>query len=104
MNFDFSTYMLENMVGGMIKPGQDEYLGCARIKIPENIVGRRLFTLRYRVYEYVNGFWRDLGCYDSDKQYFVSIYPRPLYRVFVSRSIHEEDGWILNPIVEMIRE
>jgi len=25
---------------GMIKPRQDEYLGCARIKIPENIVGR----------------------------------------------------------------
>jgi len=104
MNFDFGTYMLENMVGGMIKPRQDEYLGCARIKIPENIVGRRLFTIRYRVYEYINGSWRDLGCYESDKQYFVSIYPRPLYRVFVSRSIHEEDGWILNPIVEMIRE
>jgi hypothetical protein len=26
MNFDFGTYMLENMVGGMIKPRQDEYL------------------------------------------------------------------------------
>jgi hypothetical protein len=104
LEFDFGTYMLRDVVSGFIMPRQDKYLGSVRIVLPKNVVGRRFFTIRYRVYEYFNGSWVDLGYYSSDKRYFISIYPRPLYKVFVSRSIREEDKWITDAIVEMIKE
>jgi len=104
LEFDFGTYFLRDVISGFIMPRQDKYLGSVRIELPKNIVGRRLFTIKYRVYEYFNGSWVDLGYYSSDKRYFISIYPRPLYKVFVSRSIREEDKWITDAIVEMIKE
>lgn len=61
------------------------------------------------MYEYINNSWLDVGYYQSDKQYFISVYPRPLYRVFVSRGLRAEDRVIEDrvigdPIVRMIRE
>jgi len=41
---------------------------------------------------------RLVGYYESDKQYFVGVYPKPFYRVFVSRGLRTEDRVIGNKI------
>jgi len=103
LEFDFGTYYLEN-ISGMIPPRTTKFLGRVRLQIPRNVVGRRIFTIKYCMYEYINNSWVNIGCYRSNKQYFISIYPKPLYRVFVSRGLHVEDRVIGDPIVEMIKE
>lgn len=45
-----------------------------------------------------------MGFHSSEKQYFISVYPSPFYRVFVSRGLLTEDRVVGDPIVEMIRE
>lgn len=58
----------------------------------------------YRLHEFVNNSWIDLGSYSSEKQYFISIYPTPFYRIFVPRGLAIEDRAIGDPIAEIIRE
>jgi len=103
LEFDFGVYSLGSIVSGIVQPRRNVYVGSARIQIPSNVVGRRVFTIKYRIYEYINGVWIDLGYYEQGL-YFISIYPRPLYRVFVSRGIRDEDRIIGDYIVEMIKE
>jgi len=103
LEFDFGTYNLES-ISGMVSPMETRFLGNVRLFIPKNVVGRRIFTLKYHIYEYINNSWVDLGFHPSDKQHFISIYPRPLYKVFVSRGLSIEDRAIGDPIVEMIKE
>ena len=102
LEFDFETSNLET-VSGMVCPRTNKFLGNANLLLPENVVGRKIFKLKYRMYEYIND-WGDLGFYQSEKQYFVSIYPRPFYRVFVSRGLRIEDRAIGDSIAQMIRE
>lgn len=103
LKFDFGTYNIES-ISGMIPPRTTKFLGSIRLEIPRNVVGRRIFTIKYRMYERINDVWVDLGYYQSNKQYFISIYPKPLYKVFVSRGLSTEDRAIGDPIVEMIKE
>ncbi|MEM0171816.1 MAG: hypothetical protein QXP36_01760 [Conexivisphaerales archaeon] len=103
LEFDFGTYNLES-ISGMVLPRESKFLGNVWLSIPKNVVGRKVFTLKYHMFEYINGNWIDLGFYSSDKQYFVSVYPTPLYRVFLSRGLSTEDKAIGDPIAEMIRE
>lgn len=103
LDFDFGSYNLEN-ISGTIPPRANKFLGNVRLLLPENVVGRKIFTIRYRMYEYINNNWVDLGYYQSDKQYFISVYPTPFYRVFISRGLSVEDRAIGDPIAEMIRE
>jgi len=101
--FDFGTYNLES-ISGMVLPRENKFLGNVNLSFPKNVVGRKIYTLRYHMYEYISNSWIDLGSYISEKQYFISVYPRPFYKVFVSRSLSREDRMIGDPIVEMIRE
>jgi len=103
LDFDFGTYNLEG-ISGTIPPKANKFLGEIRLLLPKNVVGRKIFTIKYRMYEYINNNWIDLGYYQSDKQYFISVYPKPFYRVFISRGLSVEDRVIGNPIAEMIRE
>lgn len=103
LNFDFGTYNLET-ISGAISPRESKSLGNVSLSLPTNIIGRIIFSLRYLIHEYINGNWVNLGLHQSDRQYFISIYPTPLYRVFVSRGLTTEDRAIGNPIAEMIRE
>jgi len=103
LNFDFGTYDLES-ISSMISPREARFLGNIWLSIPKNVVGRRIFTLKYHMYEYADNAWVDLGFYHSDKQYFLSIYPTPTYKVFVSRGLTVEDRAIGDRIIEMIRE
>jgi hypothetical protein len=103
LEFDFGTYNLET-ISGMISPRANKFLGSVSLQLPKNIVGRKIFKLKYRMYEYIDGSWVDLGSYPSDKQYFISVYPRPFYRVFLSRGLRMEDRAIGDSIAEMVRE
>jgi len=103
LEFDFGTYDLKNICG-TAPPRVNTFLGNVRLLLPENVVGRKIFTIKYRMHEYVNNNWIDLGYYQSDKQYFISVYPKPFYRVFVSRGLSYEDRAIGDPIVRMMRE
>ena len=103
LEFDFGTYEIET-VAGQISPSSSRFLGIARIELPRNVVGRRVFVIRHRVYEYVNGEWVDMGVVEYEKRHFLNIYPRPFYRVFVSRGLRVEDRVVGDPIVEMIKE
>jgi hypothetical protein len=103
LEFDFGVYSLGSTVSGIIQPRRNVYVGSARIQIPSNVVGRRLFTIRYYIYEYINGTWIDLNYYKHG-WYFINIYPRPLYRVFISRGIRGEDRIIGDYIVEKVKE
>ncbi len=103
LEFDFGRYDLKS-ISGAVYPRENKFLGRARLLIPKDVVGRKIFRLRYRMYEFINDNWVDLGFFSSDKQYSISVYPRPLYRVFVSRGLSTEDRAIGDPIAEMIRE
>ena len=103
LEFDFGKYEIET-VAGQIFLRSNRFLGTARILLPKNVVGRKIFTIRHHVYEYINGEWIDAGIVEYEKKYFLNIYPRPFYRVFVSRGLRVEDRAIGDPIVEMIRE
>lgn len=103
LEFDFGTHNLEN-ISGMIRPRENKLLGNVHLSLPESIVGRRIFRIKYHMYEYADNNWIDLGYYYSDKWYFIGVYPKPFYRVFVSRGLREEDRSIGDPIAEMIRE
>jgi hypothetical protein len=103
LEFDFGTYNLES-ISGMVLPRENKFLGNVQLSFPKNVVGRKIYTLRYHMYEYINDSWIDLGSYLSEKQYFISVYPTPLYKVFVSRGLSVDDRAIGDPIVEMIRE
>lgn len=103
LDFDFGTYNLEN-ISGTIPPRGNKFLGNVRLLLPKNVVGRKIFTIKYRMYEYINNNWVNLGYYQSDKQYFISVYPTPFYRVFISRGLSVEDRAIGDPMAEMIRE
>ncbi|WP_168371300.1 hypothetical protein [Pyrodictium occultum] len=103
IEFDFGKYRI-NTVAGAIPPRSNMYLGTARILLPKNVVGRKIFLIRHRVYEYFSNTWVDRGIVEYERRYFLSIYPQPLYRVFVSRGLRTEDRVIGDPIVEMIKE
>lgn len=103
IQFDFGLYKLDRIVG-KVSPRENKPLGNVRILLPNNIVGKKLFSLQYHIWEYSDDSWIDLGVRTSEKRYFVSIYPSPLYNVFVSRGIRTEDKAIGDPIVEMIKE
>jgi hypothetical protein len=103
LDFDFGTYNLKE-IQGRVDPRYEGFLGNISITLPKNVVGRKLFTLKYHLHELINNSWVDLGTYSSEKQYFISIYPKPLYGVFISRGLSVEDKAIGNPIAEMIRE
>ena len=102
LNFDFGFYNLEP-IAGMVRPREHRYLGNVRLPLPNHAVGQRNFVVSYRVYEYANGSWLDLGVHQS-QQYWIGIYPRPFYRVFVSRGLRPEDRAIGDPIAAAIRE
>ncbi len=103
MEFDFGTYDLQT-VAGEIAPMRTQFLGTASLQLPAGAVGRKIFNLRYRIYEYVGSNWLDIGLYRLDQPFSINVYPKPLYRVFVSRGLRVEDRVIGDPIVEMIRE
>ncbi len=100
--FDFGTYNLE--ISGTAPPRSTKFLGCAKLQLPKNVVGRRLFAIRHRMSECVANNWIDLGVYQYDKRHFLSVCPKPLYRVFVSRGLTTEDRAIGDTIVGMIKE
>lgn len=103
LEFDFGTYDLKS-IGGMVLPRENKFLGNVWLSFPKNVVGRKIYRLRYNMHEYINNNWIDLGSYSSEKQYFISVYPTPLYKVFISRGLSTEDRAIGDPIAEMIRE
>ena len=103
IEFDFGTYGIES-ISGQILPKSNIFLGRARISLPKNVVGRRLFVIRHRTYEYINDTWVDVGVTKYDKRFVLNIYPRPFYRVFISRGLRIEDRAVGDPIVEMIKE
>jgi len=103
LNFDFGTYDFEN-IGGMVSQRENKFLGNVSLPLPINVVGRKIFTFRYFMQEYINDNWIALGSYQSDKQYFISVYPSPFYRVFVFRGLGIEDRAIGDPVAEMLRE
>jgi hypothetical protein len=103
LDFDFGAYKLEG-ISGTVSPRANKFLGNVRLLLPKNVVGRKVFTVKDRLYEYINNNWVDLGYYQSDKQYFISVYPTPFYRVFISRGLSVEDRVVGDPIAEMIRE
>jgi len=103
LHFDFGTYTL-NPIGGMVSPRENRFLGNIRLLLPSSVVGRKNFVVRYHMHEYINDQWVDLGSYTSDRQYFISIFPTPMHRVFLSRGLLTEDRAVGDPIAEMIRE
>ncbi|MCL0091801.1 hypothetical protein M1N59_00860 [Dehalococcoidales bacterium] len=103
LEFDFGIYDLAS-TGGMISPRTNGFLGSVRLSLPAKVVGRKIFSVRYHMHEYTHSNWIDLGFYQSERRYFISIYPMPFYRVFISRGLHLEDRIIGDPLVEAIRE
>jgi len=103
LEFDFATYNLESISGAVI-PGMSRFLGSVNLLLPKNVVGRKAFRLKYRMHESANNSWIDLGVYQPDEQYLISIYPTPLYRVFLSRGLTTEDRVVGDPIAEMTQE
>lgn len=102
VEFDFGRYNLET-TSGRVPPRTNKFLGNVNLLLPQNVVGRKIFRLKYRMYEYTND-WVDLGFHEPDKRYFISIYPKPFYTVFVSRGLRIEDRAIGDPIGQMVKE
>ncbi len=103
LEFDFGSYNLKS-ISGAIKPRESKLLGTINLLLPRNVVGRKNFAFKYRMFEYIGSNWVDLGIYQTEKLYFVSVYPAPHYRVFLSRGLSIEDRAVGDPIAELIRE
>jgi hypothetical protein len=103
LDFDFGTYNLES-ISGIIPLRANKFLGNVNLLIPKNVVSTKIFTIKYTMHEYINNNWVDLGHYQPDKKYFISVYQIPFYKVFISRGLSVEDRAIGNPIAEMIKE
>jgi hypothetical protein len=103
LEFDFGFYNLVT-ISGTIPPRKNQFLGNVSISLPNNAVGRKIFRQRYRMSEYINNSWVDIGFFKPDNQYSISVYPKPFYQAFVSRGLRTEDRVIGDPIAEMIRE
>lgn len=101
--FDFGTYDLDS-IAGQVGPRTTAFLGSLNLNLPANVVGRKIFSFNYAINEYIRNYWVNLGSYQSDLSYFISVYPQPLYSVFVSRGLHLEDRVVGDPLTEMIRE
>ena len=101
--FDFGSYNLQSF-SDSVTPRQNKFLGDVWISLPKNVVGQKIFSFNYRLYEDIGGQWNEIGQYSSEKQYFISLYPTPFYKVFLSRGLLTEDRTVGNPIAEMIRE
>jgi hypothetical protein len=101
--FDFGVYYLNQIVGGSIQPMNANFLGSSSLCVPDSIVGRKIFNITYRAHWFINNNWVDQG-YFTTKPFFISVYPRPYYNVFLSRGIHIEDRVVGDPIANMIRE
>ncbi|MBA7692434.1 hypothetical protein ES703_101001 [subsurface metagenome] len=101
--FDFGIYNLTS-VAGQVGPRATAFLGSVKLNLPPNEVGQKLFSFDYSIQEYVGNYWVNIGSYSSDRQYFISVYPQPLYTVFLSRGLHLEDRVTGDPLAEMIRE
>ncbi len=100
--FDFGSYNIVS-IRGEVLPRENKFLGNVSLLLP-NYVGKKIFKVVYRIYEYINNNWVDVGCYGFDYQYFINMYPMPFYKVFISRGINIEDMTIGNPIAEIIKE
>lgn len=101
--FDFGSYNLQSF-SDSVTPRQNKFLGDVWISLPKNVVGQKIFSFNYHLYEDIGGQWNGIGQYSSEKQYFISLYPTPFYKVFLSRGLLTEDRTVGNPITEMIRE
>ena len=102
--FDFGVYYLGQLVGDIIQPMITNFLGSSNLYIPGFIAGRKCFNIRCRVYKSINNNWFDLGYHITTGPVFISIYPTPFYKVFLSRGIHLEDRIVGDPLAHMIRE
>jgi hypothetical protein len=105
IEFDFGVYPLPQTVCGTIKPGYREFLGTAYLPLPLDVVCVKIFKLRYIIYLYddLTKSWNEFPN-QRTHEFFVCIFPKPLYNVFLSRGIRIEDRIIGDPIAEMIRE
>ncbi len=103
LKFDFGEYPLQP-VSGMIAPRKTMYVGNLRLQLPQEAVGSKIFSFRYKMQEYINNVWVNLREYNTETNNFISVYPSPFYNVFLSRGLRTEDKVVGNPIAEMIRE
>jgi hypothetical protein len=53
LHFDFGIYRLDP-ISGFVSSRENRFLGNIRLSLPGNVVGRKNFTVRYHMYEYVN--------------------------------------------------
>ena len=103
MQFDFGYYYLES-VHGVVPPQSNTLMGRMNLVLPTDVVGQKVFTLKYRIHEYINGDWVDLGFHSAPSGFWVGIYPSPPYITFLSRGLRVEDRVIGDPVAEMIKE
>ncbi|HYA85027.1 MAG TPA: hypothetical protein VEH06_16510, partial [Candidatus Bathyarchaeia archaeon] len=105
IEFDFGVYPLPQTVCGTIKPGYREFLGTAYLQLPLDVVGVKTFKLRYTLflYEDLIKSWNEFSDQRTG-EFFVCIFPKPLYDVFLSRGLRIEDRIMGDPIAELIRE
>jgi hypothetical protein len=102
LNFDFGIYKFPKSVYRPIAPKKTEYLGVWRFQLPR-LVGNRKCIMEYVIHEYVNHVWEPHYRWKKN-QSMLFIYPRPVYRLFLSRGIRPEDLKIGDRIATIIRQ
>ena len=101
IHLDFGSLRLPEFV---VTPMTNASLGPYEIRIPQNVVGCRFFDVRFRIQEiFTMEYSIDHGFQQSTTS-FISVLPRPWYRVFVSRSISSQDMRVGDVISSMIAE
>lgn len=106
IEFDFGRYSLES-VAGSVPPHNRVPLGRGELLLPNDVVGQRAFRFGYRLHECFDDAlvdWVDTGYWESQDEFFLGLYPTPLYRAFISRGLWPEDRALGDPVAEMIRE
>jgi hypothetical protein len=102
LNFDFGIYKFPKSVYRPIAPKKNEYLGVWRFQLPQ-VVGNRKCIMEYVIHEYVNRTWEPHYRWKKNPTILL-IYPRPVYRLFLSRGIRPEDRKIGDHIASIIRQ
>jgi hypothetical protein len=104
IQFDYAIYTLSKTANRIITPQTNAFLGKHPLPLPENVVGRRLFKIKFRIQEGISGYWQDRGFHQTSNYSFIIISPKPWYRVFVSRSTRTTDVSTGNAIKSMIED
>jgi len=97
---------LDKNYGNAVPPNSTRLISGIDFNIPNNVAGQSIYRVYYHLYEYdkTSDELYDLGERWSDEKYFINVFPTPLFRAFVTRSLAPEDRITGDETIRILQE